>query len=157
MLILANLCNFILHYYAQLLIGGILYHRGDFMELEIADRLNILGAELSFLGEGFGVLAARMAAAQKLEQDVERKKQLDDEATELNKISNWLILLGDSTSLLAAELEAQENIVEINKDEIKLEATNLNLISGLLNVIGDVFAVQAQALEEISENDTTAP
>ncbi|MFL0267050.1 hypothetical protein [Candidatus Clostridium radicumherbarum] len=127
------------------------------MELEVADKLNILGAELSFIGEGLAVLAARMAAEQKLEQNVERKKQLDEEATELNKISNWIILLGDSTSLYAAELEAQENIIEISNDELKLEATNLNLISGWLNVFGDAFAVKAQALEESSENDTTVP
>lgn len=127
------------------------------MELEVADKLNILGAELSFIGEGLAVLAARMAAEQKLEQNVERKKQLDEEATELNKISNWIILLGDSTSLYAAQLEAQENIVEISNDELKLEATNLNLISGWLNVLGDAFAVKAQALEESSENDTTVP
>ena len=127
------------------------------MELEIADKLNILGAELSFIGEGLAVLAAKMAAEQKLEQNVERKKQLDEEATELNKMSNWIILLGDSTSLYAAELEAQKNIVEINMDEIKLEATNLNLISGWLNVLGDAFAIQAQDLEESSENDTTVP
>ncbi|MFL0245757.1 hypothetical protein [Candidatus Clostridium stratigraminis] len=127
------------------------------MELDIADRLNILGAELSFIGEGLAVLAARMAAKQKLEQNVERKKQLDEEATELNRISNWIIFLGDSTSLYAAELVAQENIVEISNNEIKLEATNLNLLSGWLNVLGDAFAIQAQALEEISENDTTVP
>jgi hypothetical protein len=127
------------------------------MELEITDRLNILGAEITFLGDGFAVLAARKAAEQKQEKNVERKKQLDEEANELNKFANWITLLGDFISALAAELEAQKNIEDINNDQTKLNATNLNIISSWLIVFGDALAVQAQALEESTSEDTTAP
>jgi hypothetical protein len=80
---------------------------------------------------------------------------LEEEATNLGKFANWVVLLGDFISALAADLEAKENIQEIGTNITKLEATKLNLISVWLVVIGDAFAVKAQALEESSSNDTT--
>jgi membrane protein YqaA with SNARE-associated domain len=141
--------------YVQFIKCGILYHRGGFMEL--ADRLNILGTEITFFGDGLAVLAARMEAELKQEDNEEKQKQMEEEADELNKFSNWFVLLGDFISALAAEVEAKENIEEINSNETKREATQLNILSSWVIVIGDALAVQAQALEEISKNDTTVP
>jgi|GEM_PF-4424067 len=127
------------------------------MELEITDRLNILGAEITFLGDGLAVLAARKEAELKQEKNVERQKQMEEEADELNKFANWITLFGDFISAIAAELQAKENIEEINNDEIKMEAIRLNILSSWINVLGDALAVQAQAVEESANNDTTVP
>jgi hypothetical protein len=124
------------------------------MELEITDRLNILGTEITFLGDGLAVLAARTAAEQKLENNVEIKKQLEEEASELNKFANWITLFGDFISALAADMEAKESIREISTDKTKLKATNLNVLSSWLIVLGDALAVQAEALEESTNEDT---
>lgn len=126
------------------------------MEIDRADRLNILGAEITFLGDGLAVLAAKKEAEQKQEKNEVIKKQLDEEATQLNKFANWIVFFGDFISALAAELDAKENIQEIKSDSTKLEATKLNLISTWLMVIADALAVEAQALEESSNKDTTA-
>lgn len=126
------------------------------MELEITDRLNILGAEITFIADGLAVLAARKAVEQKQEKNAEIKKQLDEEANQLNKIANWTTLLGDSITAFAAKLEANKNIQEKNNDKTEIEATKLSLISSLLIVIGDALAVQADTLEESTNKDTTA-
>lgn len=126
------------------------------MELEITDRLNILGAEITFIADGLAVLAARKAVEQKQEKNAEIKKQLDEEANQLSKIANWTTLLGDSITAFAAKLEANKNIQEKNNDKTEIEATKLSLISSLLIVIGDALAVQADTLEESTNKDTTA-
>jgi hypothetical protein len=56
----------------------------NFMPLEITDRLNILGAEITLLGDGLAVLAARKQYRSK--EDIGRRSNKSREVCKLGSI-----------------------------------------------------------------------
>ncbi|WP_411678748.1 hypothetical protein [Clostridium thailandense] len=111
------------------------------------EQLNILGAQLAFLGDGLLVLAAEKEAGLDQIKGTKEQEEQKQIATELNICGNFIVLLGDTLSLVAGQQEAQETFKNSDKvDCITLEATQDNLTGGWLNVIGDVLNYRAAIL-----------
>lgn len=112
-----------------------------------SEQLNILGAELTFLGDGLLLLAAEKEASLDKIKDKKKKEEQSQAATDLNICGNFIVLLGDTISLIAT-IEESEKTFENEKetDPITLEATRENLIGAWLMVIADVFSYRAAVL-----------
>lgn len=112
-----------------------------------SEQLNILGAQLTFLGDGLLVLAAEKEASLDKIKDKKKKEEQSQLATNLNICGNFIVLLGDTTSALATQQELEEILKNPKKsDSVTLEATRESLIGDLLNVAGDVFNYRAAVL-----------
>ncbi|MBI6872183.1 hypothetical protein [Clostridium aciditolerans] len=114
------------------------------MDLE---QLNILGAQLTFLGDGLLVLAAEKEASLDQIKDKKEKEEQSQLATNLNTCGNFIVLLGDTISALVVQQESEKTFQnEKETDPITLEATRENLIGAWLRVISDVFSYRAAVL-----------
>ncbi|WML37336.1 hypothetical protein [Clostridium sp. OS1-26] len=111
------------------------------------EELNILGAQLTFLGDGLLLLAAEKEASLDKIKDKKKKEEQSQLATNLNICGNFIVLLGDTIALIATQQEAEKTFQNEKKvDPITLEATREELIGAQLNVIGDVFSYRAAVL-----------
>lgn len=112
-----------------------------------SEQLNILGAQLTFLGDGLLLLAEEKEASLDQIKDKKKKEEQSQLVTNLNICGNFIVLLGDTASALATQQEAEKIFKNPRKvDSVTLEATHENLIGDWLNVAGDAFNYRAAVL-----------
>jgi hypothetical protein len=101
------------------------------------DSLNIIGAQITTIGDLIGAQAAQKEAS---EEENEKK-----EAEDMAVLSALLVLIGDGISFIAAIIEFQESMKDDSKemDPHEEESLKLSLIGAFLNVAGDIYELKA--------------